>query len=450
MPTSTRQFNIELYREHLDEASFLYQQRLAYLHDPEVNWPDLVNWEARFETHIDALVVGDDLALDVCRRGVAEGDAGEKHAALLVFCRQRSKDEAFAMLEALDPGDEAIVHAVSHALRSEGPAGWRDDLVKMFESDRAHLTHVLAHVIGYRRLSCEEQLLHKLAAKPQFGTAEIAWALGRVGTRKSIPALWMLLDSDHEPTIDAAAIALLRLGDERVVERAMQEAPDRAWARRALGVGGGPKAVRLLLDILKTDALDANGVLALGMLGDLAAVIPLVDLLEDDTVGASAAVALNTITGAGRYGRTFVPDTFDADELSDEEREAYERDGTVPTRQGEPYGNWERGPARDQAGWRKWLDENKQNFRRGYRWRMGRLYGPSALYECLCCSTSPYAIRAASYEELVVRYAMDVPFEVELPVKHQSRFLQQIAQWGAAKDAQSTPGHWYFATQRRS
>ena len=76
MATSTRQFNIELYREHLDEASFLYQQRLAYLHDPEVKWPELANWEDRFEAHVDALVIGEDLALEICRQRAAEGDAG--------------------------------------------------------------------------------------------------------------------------------------------------------------------------------------------------------------------------------------------------------------------------------------------------------------------------------------------------------------------------------------
>jgi uncharacterized protein (TIGR02270 family) len=445
MATSTHQFNIELYLEHLDESSFLYQQRLAYLHDPEVNWPDLANCEDRFEAHIDALVVGEELALEVCRRRAAEGDAGEKHAALRVFCRQDRKDDAFAMLETLDSSDKDVVRAVSQALRSEAPSGWRDDLLKLFESDRAHLTHVLAEVIGYRRFRYEEQVLRKLAGRPQFGTAEIAWALGRVGTPRSIPALSGLLDSDHEPTVDAAAIALLRLGDDRVLDRAMREAPRRAWARRTLGIGGGPRAVRVLLDTLKTEGPDTDTVLALGLLGDLAAVMPLVNLLEDGAVGATAAVALNTITGAGLYGSTFVPDQFDVDELSAEEREAYDRDGTVPTRNGEPYGNWEHGPVRDQAGWTEWLDKNKQSFSRESRWRMGRPHGPSALCESLRSPTSSYAVRTASYEELVVRYRLDIPFEVELRVKQQLRFMQDIAHWEAKKGPETRSGGWFFA-----
>ena len=126
MATSIRQFNVELYREHLEEASFLYEQRLAYLHDPEVNWPDLRDWEERFEAHIDALVVGGELALEVCRQQAAEGDAGEMHAALRVFCRRDRKDDAFAVLSALDPTDEEAVRAVvagAALRRADGMAG---------------------------------------------------------------------------------------------------------------------------------------------------------------------------------------------------------------------------------------------------------------------------------------------------------------------------------------
>ena len=111
MATTIREFNVELYREHLEEASFLYEQRLAYLHDPEVNWPDLRDWEERFEAHIDALVVGGELALEVCRQQAAAGDAGEMHAALRVLCRQDRKDDAFRVLGALDPTDEGAVRA---------------------------------------------------------------------------------------------------------------------------------------------------------------------------------------------------------------------------------------------------------------------------------------------------------------------------------------------------
>jgi uncharacterized protein (TIGR02270 family) len=445
MATSIRQFNVELYRDHLQEASCLYDQRRAYLHDPEVRWPDLERWEDRFEAHIDALVVGGELALEVCRRQAAEGDAGEMHAALRVFCRQDRNDDAVAVLNALDPADEDRIRAASQAMRSELPTRWRDGLPHLLEGGPPPLTQVLAHVIGHRRFPFEEPLAHALAAKPPVGAADLAWALGRVGSARSAPVLSSLIDSDDERTCEAAAMALLRLGDGRVLERATLAAATHAWGRRVLGIGGGRGSVRVLLDLLEAQGADEDTVLALGLLGDLAAVVPLLQLLGDDTVSRPAAVALNTITGAALHADVFVPDEIDPDELSDEERDAYERDGTLPTRGGQPYGSWQRGPLRDQAGWRAWLEENKRRFRRDLRWRMGQPYGPSALLEALRCETSPYVVRSASYEELVVRYGLDVPFEVELRVRQQRGVLNKIQDWVAAQAGTVIGGRWYFA-----
>jgi uncharacterized protein (TIGR02270 family) len=445
MATSIRQFSIDLYQEHLEEASRLYEQPQAYLHDPECQWPELENWEQRLEAHIDALVVGGEPALEVCRQQVIDGDAGEMHAALCVFCRQDRKGDAFAVLNTLDASDEEKVRAASQALRCEAPAGWRDDLLQLLEGDHPHLTPVLARVIGYRRFSYEEPLARALAANPAFGTADLAWALGRVGSRRSVPVLWPLLDSEDDGVCEAAAIALLRLGETRAIRQATLAAPERSWARRVLGMGGGPGSVRVLLQLLEGQGGDADTVTALGQLGDLAAVSTLLQLLDDDTLSEPAAVALNLITGAQLYAQVFVPAEFDPDELFDEEREAYERDGTLPTRDGQPYGSWRRSPLRDQAGWRAWLEQNKHQFTRDLRWRMGQPYGPSALFEGLRGETTPYAARGATYEELVMRYGLDVPFEVELPVRQQVRFLRKIGSWVAAQSAALADGRWYLA-----
>ena len=136
---------------------------------------------------------------------------------------------------------------------------------------------------------------------------------------------------------------------------------------------------------------------------------------------------------------------FDPDELQAEERDAYDRDGTLPTRLGEPYGNWERRPLLDKAQWHAWLNQHKHRFSRDRRWRMGGAHGPAALVQCLRSESSPYAVRAATYEELVVRYGLDVPFEVDLPVALQLRFLERIDGWLARQAGAFLDGRWYFA-----
>lgn len=443
MATSSRRFNVGLYREHLEEASFMYDQRLACLHNSEVNWPDLHAWEERLEAHIDALVLGGDLAVEICRQQAAEGDVGEMYAALLVLCRQDRKSDTFAILGALDP-DEGAIRAAAQALCWGVPTTWREDVVRAFQSDRQHLTGVLARVIGCRRFGSEDLVRSRLAEESSVGRAEMAWALGRVGTAASVPVLWSLLERASGELREAAAIALMRLGDDRPLQRAMKDAPTERWARRVLAIGGDSRAVRVLIEVLDSGIADADAVLALGLLGDLAAVAPLLALLENEEVAVPAAVALNTITGAELAARVFVPDDVDPEELQGEEREAYDRDGTLPMRLGEPYGSWERRPLLDKAGWRSWLEENKHRFNRSFRWRMGKPHGPEALLECLKSATSPYAVRSATYDELVVRYGLDVPFEVDFTVSRQTRLLERLEAWSARQLGSSVGGGWYF------
>src|SRR5262249_38156318 len=164
--------------------------------------------------------------------------------------------------------NENAVRAVAHALCHELPNGWRDDLLRAFRS-RRELVPLWAKVIGYRRFPFGDVLRNELATKDSLGKAELAWALGRVGTPASLPVLSSVVDSDDERVGEAAAIALMRLGDDRPLQQAMQAARTHSWSRRVLGIGGNPRSVRHMLDALTAQRPDADTVIALGLLGDL-------------------------------------------------------------------------------------------------------------------------------------------------------------------------------------
>jgi uncharacterized protein (TIGR02270 family) len=438
--TSIRQFNIELCQEHLDEASFLHQQRLAHLHDPEVSWVDLGALEERLEAHLDGLIVGGDVALQLCRQ-VDVGDPGAVAAALSVLCRRELRTDVLTLIEAIDAADQNAVTAAADTLCREAPAKWQAELSDQHRGSRAA---IWARVIGYRRFPLADALHAMPTTAPAPVQRELAWALGRVGSKRSLSVLSSLLDADDESVCEAAAVAMLRLGDDRPIQRALDAAADHAWARRVLGIGGPPRAVPVLLEVLKS-VEDRDTVLALGLLGHLSAVAPLLVLLEREELKHVVAVALNAITGANLYANVFVPDPIAPDELLDEEREAYERDGTLPSKGGQPYGNWERQPLTDSQSWHSWLDQHKHRFRRDLRWRNGSPYGPSALLSCLRSEMTPHALRGASYEELVVRYGLDVPFESDLYVHQQLRFLAKIDSWVDANAGRFEGGRWYLA-----
>lgn len=431
MAFSTRALHEALYIEHVEESAFLVDQRAACVADPEVAWTSLQEWDDRLEAHVDALVLAGGWADRVCRTKAAGGEAGEVGVVLRVLCRRDSRSDALELVAASDPADADRRSAIIAALAAEMPPSWKADIVKAL-ADHPELTAIYASAIGARRIDGERALM-QAALHREHGCAEVAWALGRVGTPTCLPALAPLAMLGDDNVREAVAIALLRLGDHRVLRAALAAVDEARWAQRVLGIAGGADATPALLDALRRGKGGPDAVVALGLLGDLASVAPLIELLSDANLGEPAAVALNAITGAGLAGTVFVPHQFDVDELNNEERAAFERDGAVPTRFGQPFGEHESRPLQDQAAWREWLNTNKQRFHRATLWHMGQPHGPAALVASLSAPSTPHAVRAASYEALVIRHGLTMPFEVHLPVRTQRILLHRMAAWASSQ-----------------
>jgi hypothetical protein len=134
--------HIDLYREHLEEASFLYDQRLHLLTDPELPWTALHDFEQRLEAHIDALVVGGELALRICRERADEGDAGELFAAVCVYCRQAQPRLLSEVLQHPEAHAPERARALAEALKHELPEAWQAQAVRALEQGRAELVPV--------------------------------------------------------------------------------------------------------------------------------------------------------------------------------------------------------------------------------------------------------------------------------------------------------------------
>ena len=80
MTSTLIEFKRGIYEEHLEEVSFLYQQRVSMLADPHQPWMATEPFEDRLEAHLDALVLGATDAMQLCRERSAGGDAGDVFA----------------------------------------------------------------------------------------------------------------------------------------------------------------------------------------------------------------------------------------------------------------------------------------------------------------------------------------------------------------------------------
>jgi uncharacterized protein (TIGR02270 family) len=444
--TSIRRFNIALYEEHLDEAAFLYQQRVAYLFDPELTWVDLQGYEERLEAHLDALVVGSTLALEVCRQHCARGDFGELHAALRVFCRQDRSDLAYAVLQNIDTAEEPVVQAVIDALKAECPAAWHDDLLRIMLGKRKDLVPALAETFAYRRVPVEDTLLRVLPNCEEVQLPRVVRALGLIGSGKARAALAPHLRSENLTIAEAACRGLARLGDYQALRHGMLVAQLRPWPIVALGVGGDHTAVNVLMDLAKGDKVSDEALLALGMLGDLRSVSTIFNCLANPERAMAAAVALQTITGAALYEKVFLPDKVDPDELFPEERKKYEETGEAPKRaDGQPFGSNVTQLSINPATWRAWLTEHKAQFDPKLRYRHGKPLSPAAALEALLEEHTPNRVRALICEELVVRYRAPVALEIDMPVREQRKHLADLAQWVQSNGQKFALGVWHFA-----
>ncbi|MBC8144564.1 MAG: HEAT repeat domain-containing protein [bacterium] len=434
---------VDLYLEHLEEAGFLYEQRLLLLDDPQLTWRDLSDFEARFEAHLDALLIGGDPALDVCVMRAAEADAGELYAMALLFCRVDRLSAMMAVFEVVDADDARKIAAISSALEQTLPEKWLMELLRSLGTGNDVIDRVIARVIGYTRLKAAMPLISVL---PRSGaTDSIVWALGRLRDSKAQAPLRSLMREHKDTDIRGAATqALARMGDLEALNECQRQIFTEHWARFELGLAGGRSTVRALLAAVAKSP-DVEGVLALGMLGDVQALPALVGFLRTEEFVAEAASALELITGAGLYEEVFIADEIDPDELFEDERKRFDRGESVS--EGVD-GATVRRLTRDPEKWTQWWRDNQSQFNGTMRYRYGKLYSPSVLIDALAdgCGGSRVC-RELAYEELVIRYGADLAFESDLPSQRQQAIVDRYREWANARIGQTQDGAWYFAGQ---
>ncbi len=186
---------------------------------------------------------------------------------------------------------------------------------------------------------------------------------------------------------------------------------------------------------------------ALGLLGDVSAVDTLLASITNAELAECASIALNLITGAEIHEEVFIPEEIDEDELFEEELEK-SKQGEVPTRpDGEPFGITITRLSQNPDDWYKWWNENRSRFDPNIRYRNGKPYSPACLLENLESEKSRRLVRQLAYEELVIRYGIDFPFETDMFVAQQKQAIAKYREWIDANGSRFHEGKWYYTGQ---
>ncbi|MEQ1850437.1 MAG: hypothetical protein ABMA01_02480 [Chthoniobacteraceae bacterium] len=415
---------IELYREYLSDASFLYDQRQALLADPEVAWSDVDSFDERLEACLDGLVVGGELAIEVCKDRLETGDPGEAFAAIRVICRQGLRETVLAIAGKLTVDELERLSGIVDGLKHDCPETWLNDLAGMDLSDAQLI--LFARVAGYRRWKrAAARLAAALPSASLAAVPDVLWAMGRTGTAQMKNALVPRLRDPDERIRVRAADGLLALGDPSIGNLCDASAAGEPWAPRIGAVAGGSAARAVLQAIAVSRNSSSEAIVALGMLGDAKTVPVLIDLLARGVHPDACAQALDLIVGAGVRETVFVPEPAVADE-----------DGATSAPQlrpdGKPYGSTVNRLSLNPEQWRKRWDECAHNFKPNVRYRLGQFWSPETVLSTIEAPCTPARIRVWSANELHLHFGYEWPFEIEMPVKEQLGLLAAARSWVTA------------------
>lgn len=430
--------------EFVEEASFLYEQRLAMIGDAEVGWRDLDDFERRLDAHLDGLLVAGDVAVPVCQEHAASGDPGNLYAAIAFACRAQNRGLLAQILAVIDGEETGLADAVARGLAFNAPAAWRPALSDLLPAECTGRMSILARVSGYLRLTPTAELL--LAADNDHeALATVLWAFGRIPDAALRAPLWKHLRHDDASLRAVAALALLRKGDRQTLQECTRQAAEHSLSPIPLALAGGRQIGHTLITRMR-GATDVSGedLQAAGLLGDVSVVEPLVECMAVEGLSADAALALQILTGAGLHEEVFIADDIEPDEIGEDQYYRAGEDGTVRRADGGPAGTTQIRLCEDATIWRQWWHEHASKFPAQYRYRSGRPVTPRVLLADLRAGATPHSLRQWTYEELVIRYGLGEPFEADMLVADQLRALARMESWLHDVESGTKAGAWYF------
>lgn len=293
----------DVVREHLDEMTFLSIQRRKLLFSTDVPVSALRRHDERIAAHMDGLVVGLPVSLELAWERVAGDDPWDVFAGVRIW------------LELGNPAPESVVEQMD---RAEGEAlpGWieafrripTERLTALFPDGPAgteapRRLALLVDAWGWHGLLSGTPLPELSRNEDVSVRRALARALGWIHASGPVDAALKTLVEDPVEEVRAAALwseALHRPSEAAARARsAIRAGAPHPFAVRVLGLLGVPEDVAPLSSLLGGGDHAPAAARALGDLGVPSSVDRLVDLLggEKEELAAAAADGLRTILG---------------------------------------------------------------------------------------------------------------------------------------------------------
>lgn len=449
MATSYRQFVNELYEEHVEEASFLYEQRLAFRTDPELAWLAYYSEELRLEAHLDGLIIGGQRALFITQETALEGDVGAIYTLISLYCLLDKRDEFLGKINEFDLQDHEVQQSIQLALLHRMPESWHDSLLqKMFNEQQKLLSLFLPVLIKLDKIPSNiefEQIFDGTFTNNDIDPISYIQASSYFPEKNSNKLLTHFMVNGSEEEKNAAIFSLYRLERKLIVDEKIPNVKHQELPLMSIATGAFNAFFTALITKHETASWDENSIHCLAV-GGVAEFIPeLIKLLKDDALAEFAANALFIITGARLIENAFQEDIWVKDDLFEDEVEPFKQ-GIMPQRtDGRPFGEEVEKLSSSLEVWLDWWEKNHTQYVSGKRYRFGLMISPVSLVRTLNSNFADNVIRELSYQELVIRYKAKLFFSTKDCIQVQQKSILALYQWAEKVEVNYQQGEWYFS-----
>jgi hypothetical protein len=436
------ELNESLNREHLEEISALYDQWRGLMGSGTMNSLDFQDLEHRLDAHIDALADDGDGRF-LCAEKALEGDAGDCYGAFRVLVRGERVHDLKSLISRIGVGDEKRLKGAADALCHEAPKSplWSPDYLNELLNHDPCRARLAAGIAAYHRIDISRDLEKALGMyeKDRATVLDILKALDRLGS-----GAWSCLNFLEHPdsgVVDAAIRVLVRAGNPLALNACRKRVRPSDWPPLSLALCGDKEALAQGMDGAMGKITPAH-MIAAGLTGDPAFLSVLMDGLDNPAVSESAAHGLWLITGIECREEHVIPGVTAYDELFDNEKESF-RNGTLLA-DGKIPGRIVTRLAQNRAPWSEVLRKNRLLYDLETHYRLGKPLSPSRLVRLLKSTQIPDFIRQLIYDELTVRYGLNVPFDIRMPAPRQQNAAASCERWIQGSSASFMDGVLYY------
>lgn len=442
-----KSFRDRLLLRHHEEISSLYEQWHYLKSSNLLGWSGLNDLEQRIETHILGQLQFGEEALSFIADRVTEADIGECYGFVRVLARMQAWSILESLIRQIRITNDLQIKAISDALCHESPMLLERGLIhNLLNMDGARV-RIAAQTIACHRFDFATELFEALRhhSRDKNVVIDIIHAIGRLKPQDGAEGLLNHLHSRDQDIVNAAITTLTRLGEYDVLTECMAYIGPSDWPGLSLGLFGHKDCLSdsffsvSSIGCHNTFKASKEQVIATGLIGNIERIPDLITWLEDPELSENAALSLNLITGADL--REESNKEVDQDALFDDELTDLKHGKIMPE---ETFKSSSNRLSQNPFSWSHWWNSNKCFFNPDARFRNGTPYSPLSLLQTMESDSNPDMIRDLAYDELVIRYGIDIPFETRMPVIQQWQAIAEYRQRLKGNPDSFTPGVWYY------